>query len=337
MQLAVRRANLSAVLGALSTIDTLHNTQPTIQLQLTRQEFAAALELISTSRDILGNETANIECLKHLPAQLDELTLVIEKMLLADFESIISSEFDREVDLVKLSECDEEVDRDTKYDECMLSAIISGLVRQQRFKFLEYFEQQAISCLKNVIKDAVLSVLDVTSETTLTNLVAEYAGVASSEDWSSLIDLLAGSCLALVRARVQPIQSLIISTQQQQNNSNNSSNSSVHTPVLNICDQLHERLGKLVSLRSRPAGLALVSPRELEAIGRTIAQLTSHTGELCGGRVSASLGLSHTTLTVVSRLTGVTNDLLQTCILLNELKHESPKSRCANFLLFVKV
>ena len=311
MQLAVRRANLSAVLGALSTIDTLHNTQPTIQLQLTRQEFAAALELISTSRDILGNETANIECLKHLPAQLDELTLVIEKMLLADFESIISSEFDREVDLVKLSECDEEVDRDTKYDECMLSAIISGLVRQQRFKFLEYFEQQAISCLKNVIKDAVLSVLDVTSETTLTNLVAEYAGVASSEDWSSLIDLLAGSCLALVRARVQPIQSLIISTQQQQNNSNNSntnsSSSSVHTPVLNICDQLHERLGKLVSLRSRPAGLALVSPRELEAIGRTIAQLTSHTGELCGGRVSASLGLSHTTLTVVRRSsTGVT-------------------------------
>ena len=310
MQLAVRRANLSAVLGALSTIDTLHNTQPTIQLQLTRQEFAAALELISTSRDILGNETANIECLKHLPAQLDELTLVIEKMLLADFESIISSEFDREVELVKLSECDEEVVRDTKYDECMLSAIISGLVRQQRFKFLEYFEQQAISCLKNVIKDAVLSVLDVTSETTLTNLVAEYAGVASSEDWSSLIDLLAGSCLALVRARVQPIQSLIISTQQQQNNSSNSntnSSSSVQTPVLNICDQLHERLGKLVSLRSRPAGLALVSPRELEAIGRTIAQLTSHTGALCGGRVSASLGLSHTTLTVVRRSsTGVT-------------------------------
>ena len=76
-------------------------------------------------------------------------------------------------------------------------------------------------------------------------------------------------------------------------------------PVVNICDQLHERLGKLVSLRSRPAGLALVSPRELEAIGRTIAQLTSHTGALCGGRVSASLGLSHTTLTVVSKLTGV--------------------------------
>ena len=38
------------------------------------------------------------------------------------------------------------------------------------------------------------------------NHLADYAGVAESEDWSSFIDLLAGSCLALVRARVQPIQ-----------------------------------------------------------------------------------------------------------------------------------
>ena len=56
-QLVVMKTNLEAVLGVMSTIDTLHKTQPTIQLQLTRQEFAAALELISTSKDILSNET----------------------------------------------------------------------------------------------------------------------------------------------------------------------------------------------------------------------------------------------------------------------------------------
>ena len=152
-QLAVRKANLESVLGVMSTIDTLHKTQPTIQLQLTRQEFAAALELISTSKDILSNETANIACLKHLLAQLDELTLVIEKMLLADFQTMIASEFERDVDLVKMTETDVTDSKDTQYDECMLSAIVSGLVRQQSYKFLEYFEQQSISCLKNVIKD----------------------------------------------------------------------------------------------------------------------------------------------------------------------------------------
>ena len=52
----------------------------------------------------MNNETVNIECLKHLPSQLDELVSVIEKMLLADFESIIATEFERDMDLIKLSE-----------------------------------------------------------------------------------------------------------------------------------------------------------------------------------------------------------------------------------------
>ena len=275
-QLAVRKANLESLLGVLSTVDTLYKTQPTIQLQLTRQEFASALELISTSKEILSNETANIDCLKHLPGQLDELTAVIEKMLLADFQNIISTEFDREPNLIKMTEIDETVDKDTKYDDCMLSAIVSGLVRQQSFKFLEYFEQQSISSLKNVIKDVVLSVLDVTEETTLTNLVAEFAGVASSSDWTGLLDLLSGSCIGLVCSRVLPIQQLINSSHETD------MSQSVHTPIINICDQLHERLGKLVSLRSRPGGLALVTPGELVNIGHIIQQLSNRTQEVCG-------------------------------------------------------
>ena len=275
-QLAVRKANLESLLGVLSTVDTLYKTQPTIQLQLTRQEFASALELISTSKEILSNETANIDCLKHLPGQLDELTAVIEKMLLADFQNIISTEFDREPNLIKMTEIDETVDKDTKYDDCMLSAIVSGLVRQQSFKFLEYFEQQSISSLKNVIKDVVLSVLDVTEETTLTNLVAEFAGVASSSDWTGLLDLLSGSCIGLVCSRVLPIQQLINSSHEMD------MSQSVHTPIINICDQLHERLGKLVSLRSRPGGLALVTPGELVNIGHIIQQLSNKTQEVCG-------------------------------------------------------
>ena len=52
-------------------------------------------------------------------------------------------------------------------------------------------------------------------------------------------------------------------------------------------------------MRSRPAGLALVTPDELVTIGEVISSLVTRTQTLCGGRVSASLGLSHTTLTVV--------------------------------------
>ena len=48
-----------------------------------------------------------------------------------------------------------------------------------------------------------------------------------------------------------------------------------NTPIINITDQLHERLGKLVSLRSRPAGLALVTPEELVTIGDEITSLVT--------------------------------------------------------------
>ena len=229
----------------------------------------------STSR--LDMKKLNFSCshrglLKHLPSQLDELVAVIEKMLLADFINLFSCECERELELVKISETESEsVEKDVKYDEIVMSAIVSGLLRQHNYKFLEHLEEQSITCLKNVIKDVVLSVLDVTEETTLTNLVAEYAGVASSDQWTSLIDLLAGSCLSLVRTRVQPLQELIVTCCQELTNSatnqsaefSQSTNQSsallsscnLQSHVLNICDQLVERLGKLVSLRSRPAGM----------------------------------------------------------------------------------
>jgi hypothetical protein len=52
-------------------------------------------------------------------------------------------------------------------DEFALGAIVSGLLRQQSYSFLEYFEQQGVSAIKEAIKDVVLSVPDLTEETTL--------------------------------------------------------------------------------------------------------------------------------------------------------------------------
>jgi len=52
-QLAVRRQNLMSAVESLTTIASLHQTQPTIQVLLARQEFAGALDLIATSQDII--------------------------------------------------------------------------------------------------------------------------------------------------------------------------------------------------------------------------------------------------------------------------------------------
>ena len=291
-QLAVRRSNLESLLSVLGTIETLHKTQPTIQLQLSRQEFAAALELIATSKDIVSTETAGLDCLRQLPGKLDELTVEIEKTLLSDFQLVVSSELEREKSLCRVEEVDE-AGEDCQYDECVLAAIVSGLCRQNSYKFLEFFEQQSISAVKNVIKDVVLSVLDISQDTTLTNLVADFASRATSDGWTQLVDLMVGSCLRLVTGRVKSIYQLICSSSEM------CDTSLVDTVMINICDQMQERLGKLLSVRNKAGGLGLVTPSELVNIGQLVSKMVNTAEELCRGRHSSSLQLSHTTTTIM--------------------------------------
>ena len=61
---------------------------------------------------------------------------------------MITSEFERDVDLVKITEVEDPDTRDTQYDECMLAAIVSGLVRQQSYKFLEHLNSNRLHVLR---------------------------------------------------------------------------------------------------------------------------------------------------------------------------------------------
>ena len=93
-QLAVRRQNLVAVLRCLGTIETLHNTQPTIQVLLTRQEFSGALDLIATSQDILSNE---VDCpsafcsMRSAPCSLFFLLSALSALSLLSLLSLLSA------------------------------------------------------------------------------------------------------------------------------------------------------------------------------------------------------------------------------------------------------
>jgi hypothetical protein len=74
-QLAVRRQNLMSAVESLTTIASLHQTQPTIQVLLARQEFAGALDLIATSQDIIkvGRSRQLFSCLKGHGSEVDFL------------------------------------------------------------------------------------------------------------------------------------------------------------------------------------------------------------------------------------------------------------------------
>ena len=70
-------------------MSTLHETQPTIQQLLTSSDFSGALDLITTSCEILSVHLNGVHAFRHLVSQLKEIQGIIGKMLLADFEVML--------------------------------------------------------------------------------------------------------------------------------------------------------------------------------------------------------------------------------------------------------
>ena len=117
-----RRRNARLLADKLSVMSHLHQTQPKIQLLLSGNEFSGtnvesfyftarqifstkfsnaflvrtgALDLITTSRDVLSVDLAGIVSFRHLSSQLHEIQSIIGKMLLGDFQTYISEEIHR--------------------------------------------------------------------------------------------------------------------------------------------------------------------------------------------------------------------------------------------------
>ena len=236
-QLALRKSNLEALLRCLNTVETLHNTQSFVQVQLSRQEFSGALDLISTSLDILNNEVVDVEALKGLPVQLGDLEGVIGRMLLGDLQSVVSQELGRDLPLpVRATEG--ELEGESQVEEGNLGAILQALVRQQSFTFLEFLEEQAVTAVKNAIKEVVIGVVEPKQEGTLTAIMAEYAEAAASDQWTDLLDQLVGALLIVIR-RVHAVHLVVRSSiEEEEGEAVERLRSTAAEVMVNICDQV---------------------------------------------------------------------------------------------------
>ena len=236
-QLALRKSNLEALLRCLNTVETLHNTQGFVQVQLSRQEFSGALDLISTSLDILNNEVVDVEALKGLPGQLGDLEEVIGRMLLGDLQSAVSQELNRDLPL-PVRATDGKIEGESQVEEGNLGAILQALVRQQSFTFLEFLEEQAVAAVKSAIKQVVVGVIEPKQEGTLTNLMAEYAEVATSDAWTDLLDMLVGALTVVVR-RVHAVHVVVRSSlEEEEGEAIERLLSTAAEVMVNICDQV---------------------------------------------------------------------------------------------------
>jgi hypothetical protein len=83
-----RRRNLAQLYRHVQLISTVRRAQPTLQLLLSQNDFAGAMELIETTRGVLDAGLSRVAAFRHLGTQLTEMAVVVERMMGSEFERL---------------------------------------------------------------------------------------------------------------------------------------------------------------------------------------------------------------------------------------------------------
>lgn len=193
------KTNKQMVLEKLRLMATVHQTQPMIQVLLGTQDYVAALDLISTTQEILAQELSGIHCFRHLPHQLKELEKLIDKMLTTDFEKYTQSDMNR-----PLLEIDHRV-----LDEDKIVCIISGLLRKKNFAFIDAYKDEAITTIRALIKQLVIEVIASSDVEICLTGAGEEAQSLSLQDWILLLEAATVSLMKLLK-RVRLIHDVML-------------------------------------------------------------------------------------------------------------------------------
>lgn len=193
------KSNKQMVLEKLRLMATVHQTQPMIQVLLGTQDYVAALDLISTTQEILALELSGIHCFRHLPHQLKELERLIDKMLTTDFEKYTTSDLNR-----PLLEIDSRV-----LDEDKIVSIISGLLRKKNFSFIDSYKDEAITTIRALIKQLVIEIIASSDAEICLTGSGEEAQSLSLQEWILLLESATASLLKLLK-RVRLIHDVML-------------------------------------------------------------------------------------------------------------------------------
>ncbi|XP_058809488.1 vacuolar protein sorting-associated protein 54 isoform X2 [Phymastichus coffea] len=254
LRLERKRSNYLVVEEKLKLIATVHQSQPMIQSLLSTPDYVAALDVISTTQEILLQELNGIHSFRHLGSQLSEMEKLINKMLYTEFERYATADLNRPLD-----------GDNTVLDGDKLVSIISGLLRQKHFQFIDTYKEEAITTVRAVTKQQVIEALadsDCCSDQQAAAL--EVAGL-SLNDRLKLLDHTIQS-LTYLLYRIRAVQNVMKDTADMAAGKTIPERSSeplmdrllsdehhmrVTTKLSDmltaVCDYCHERLGTLVS------------------------------------------------------------------------------------------
>lgn len=226
---------------------TVHQSQPMIQLLLSTPDYVAALDLISTTQEILYQELHGIHSFRHLSSQLTEMERLVDKMLFTEFQRYATADLNRPLN-----------GDNTVLDGDKLISIISGLLRQKHFQFVDTYKEEGITTVRALTKQRVIESLaasDCCSDQQAAAL--EVSGLSLSER----LILLQGTIQSLTNLlyRIKSAAEVMKDTINLSTSNNSLIDKSLtkdeHDRVSNklndmlmsICDYCQEKLGNLLT------------------------------------------------------------------------------------------
>lgn len=285
------RSRKHCIVDKLRLMASVHQCQPMIQLQLGTQDYVAALDLICTTKEIVAQELIGIHCFKHLPSQLTEIELLIDKMLTTDFEKYSTADLNRPL----TSDVDERV-----VDEDKLIAIISGLLRKKNFSFVDTYKEEAIVTIKALVKQMLIEVIaSCEAEICLTGAGEEGQTLTISE-WIALLETATVTLLRLVRRIKSVVDVMVHVTEASFGKVNGHTDDFLDAEAFlsevdyqkvagklkemmhSVCNYCHERCANLISSQSLEKNTATAD--QLEKLADVVERFADGCERVCGLR-----------------------------------------------------
>ncbi|KAK5898897.1 hypothetical protein CesoFtcFv8_008433 [Champsocephalus esox] len=193
------RNNCVKLHNKLKLMAAVHQTQPTVQLLLSTAEFMGALELISTTKEVLQQELQGVHSFRHLGSQLCELEKLIDKMMVEDFSMYARSDLNR---------CPR--DEPHVLDKERLESLVFGLLRQRKLDFLDIYSEEMIMAVKAIVSlcvaENVLQIEDIDTE--VVTKVADQTRLMTFPQWFDLLKNVFESFLLFLQ-RIKATQTVI--------------------------------------------------------------------------------------------------------------------------------
>uniref|UniRef100_A0A182ISM8 Vacuolar protein sorting-associated protein 54 n=1 Tax=Anopheles atroparvus TaxID=41427 RepID=A0A182ISM8_ANOAO len=281
------RSNNNLVLEKLKLMSTVHQTQPMIQLLLSTQDYVAALDLISTTQEILGQELTGVHCFRHLPSQLSEMELLIDKMLKTDFERYATADLNRPFT----------AGEEKMLEEDKLICIISGLLRKRSVDFIDTYRDEAITTVRAIVKQLVIEVIaSGDAEVCLTGAGEEAQSLSLSE-WIALLEGATGTLLKLLH-RIRAVHDVMQQTADASAGRLTDDVSFIDTEAFlsaadhavvqgklasllqSVCNYCHDRCANLVSNQSLEKSAA--SAEQIAQLAEIVERFADGCETVCG-------------------------------------------------------